>query len=130
MEMEVDASKTVSNLFLKKERDYKDEITLLQRDKVNLQRKLDEEIERNRIEKERMEKEGTKTLLETKKEIKKYKEIVEKEIDLLHLIAQETKKDRNQLLDKIKEIQAILRTPRLWRQYQDKINNMKLELEQ
>lgn len=62
-----------------------------------------------------------------KKEIQKYKTFVEKEMELLQTIATGANNDRKDLLKKIHHIKAILRTPRLYHIYQNKLKNLSIQ---
>jgi len=83
MEAQVDACQDISETYLRKERQFKDEILLLNVDKDKLQKELRDEKIRLNAEIERARQDSQTMLEEKDKEFKVYKEMLEQEIDVL-----------------------------------------------
>lgn len=69
-------------------------------------------------------------MTEAKTHIQNYKALVEKELEVLQLICEETNKDKQKLITRVKEIKHILRIPRLCTKYHNKLAQLARESEQ
>lgn len=99
MQQQFEASKQVSEMFLDHEKDFKNQIRILNLEKDNLKEELKQEKIKMDKEMERLKEESQQEVDDCKTAFTQYEKLVEKEIDLLQLISTETAKDRGGLVE-------------------------------
>jgi len=99
IQQQLEASEQVSEMFLDHEQDFKNQIRMLDLDKDNLKEELKQEKIKMDEEMQRLKEESQQEVEDCKMAFTQYKKLVEKEMDLLQLIATETAKDRGGLVE-------------------------------